>query len=91
IKNRDFIEFCGSKGIKREYSNVRTPQQNRVAKRKNMTLIEQLHFVAGDSEKEDESAPFLMQGILKKKMNLLKTTLYCQYGLLIPQQSRDQE
>ncbi|GJX02500.1 hypothetical protein Tco_0186413 [Tanacetum coccineum] len=26
----------------------------------------------------------LMQGILKKKMNLLKTTLYCQYGLLIP-------
>ncbi|GJR61210.1 hypothetical protein Tco_1503372 [Tanacetum coccineum] len=27
------------------------------------------------------------QGILKKKMNMLKTTLYCQYGLLIPQQS----
>ncbi|GJW51084.1 ribonuclease H-like domain-containing protein [Tanacetum coccineum] len=29
-----------SKGIKREYSNARTPQQNRVAERKNMTLIE---------------------------------------------------
>ncbi|GJV31901.1 copia protein [Tanacetum coccineum] len=27
----------------------------------------------------------LMQGILKNKMNLLKTTLYCQYGLLILQ------
>ncbi|GKE47661.1 ribonuclease H-like domain-containing protein, partial [Tanacetum coccineum] len=40
FKNSDFIEFCGSKGIKKEYSNVRTPQQNRVAKRKNMTLIE---------------------------------------------------
>ncbi|GKB84613.1 putative ribonuclease H-like domain-containing protein [Tanacetum coccineum] len=26
FKNRDFIEFCGSKGIKREYSNARTPQ-----------------------------------------------------------------
>ncbi|GJY58838.1 putative ribonuclease H-like domain-containing protein [Tanacetum coccineum] len=25
FKNRDFIEFCGSKGIKREYSNARTP------------------------------------------------------------------
>ncbi|GKD27537.1 putative ribonuclease H-like domain-containing protein, partial [Tanacetum coccineum] len=40
FKNRDFIELCGSKGIKREYSNARTPQQNRVAERKNMTLIE---------------------------------------------------
>ncbi|GJS11148.1 putative ribonuclease H-like domain-containing protein [Tanacetum coccineum] len=25
FKNRDFIEFCRSKGIKREYSNARTP------------------------------------------------------------------
>ncbi|GJR49016.1 putative ribonuclease H-like domain-containing protein [Tanacetum coccineum] len=40
FKNRDFIELCGSKGIKREYSNARTPQQNGVAERKNMTLIE---------------------------------------------------
>ncbi|GKF34349.1 putative ribonuclease H-like domain-containing protein, partial [Tanacetum coccineum] len=31
FKNRDIIEFCGSKGIKREYSNARTPQQNGVA------------------------------------------------------------
>ncbi|GJU08035.1 putative ribonuclease H-like domain-containing protein [Tanacetum coccineum] len=28
FKNRDVIEFCGLKGIKREYSNARTPQQN---------------------------------------------------------------
>ncbi|GKC19244.1 putative ribonuclease H-like domain-containing protein [Tanacetum coccineum] len=33
-------QFCGIKGIKREFSNVRTPQQNRVAERKNRTLIE---------------------------------------------------
>ncbi|GJS17009.1 ribonuclease H-like domain-containing protein, partial [Tanacetum coccineum] len=38
FKNRDVIEFCGSKGIKREYSNARTPQQNGVAERKNNTL-----------------------------------------------------
>ncbi|GJT37405.1 putative ribonuclease H-like domain-containing protein [Tanacetum coccineum] len=37
--SRDFIEFYGSKGIKREYSNARTLQQNGVAERKNMTLI----------------------------------------------------
>ncbi|GKA46386.1 putative ribonuclease H-like domain-containing protein [Tanacetum coccineum] len=40
FKNRDIIEFCGSKGIKREYSNARTPQQNGVVERKNKTLIE---------------------------------------------------
>ncbi|GJW96655.1 putative ribonuclease H-like domain-containing protein [Tanacetum coccineum] len=40
FKNRDIIEFCGLKGIKREYSNARTPQQNGVAERKNRTLIE---------------------------------------------------
>ncbi|GKF94012.1 putative ribonuclease H-like domain-containing protein, partial [Tanacetum coccineum] len=33
-------EFCRLKGIKREYSNPRTPQQNGVAERKNRTLIE---------------------------------------------------
>ncbi|GJX98191.1 putative ribonuclease H-like domain-containing protein, partial [Tanacetum coccineum] len=40
FKNMDIIELCRSKGIKREYSNARTPQQNGVAERKNMTLIE---------------------------------------------------
>nr|GEX10653.1 hypothetical protein [Tanacetum cinerariifolium] len=40
FKNNELIEFCGLKWIKREYSNARTPQQNRVAERKNKTLIE---------------------------------------------------
>ncbi|GJW20901.1 putative ribonuclease H-like domain-containing protein [Tanacetum coccineum] len=40
FKNREMDEFCGQKGIKREYSVARTPQQNRVAERKNRTLIE---------------------------------------------------
>ncbi|GJS37076.1 putative ribonuclease H-like domain-containing protein [Tanacetum coccineum] len=49
FKNRDFIEFCGSKGIKREYSNARTPQQNGVVERKNMTLIEAARTMLADS------------------------------------------
>ncbi|GJR76437.1 putative ribonuclease H-like domain-containing protein [Tanacetum coccineum] len=49
FKNRDIIEFCGSKGIKREYSNARTPQQNGVAERKNMTLIEAARTMLADS------------------------------------------
>ncbi|GJS08299.1 ribonuclease H-like domain-containing protein [Tanacetum coccineum] len=49
FKNRDFIELCGSKGIKREYSNARTPQQNGVAERKNRTLIEAARTMLADS------------------------------------------
>ncbi|GJX50768.1 ribonuclease H-like domain-containing protein, partial [Tanacetum coccineum] len=45
----DFIEFCWSKGIKREYNNARTPQQNRVAERKNKTLIEAARTMLADS------------------------------------------
>ncbi|GJS48317.1 ribonuclease H-like domain-containing protein [Tanacetum coccineum] len=38
-----------SKGIKREYSNARTPQQNGVAERKNMILIEAARTMLADS------------------------------------------
>ncbi|GJU85815.1 putative ribonuclease H-like domain-containing protein [Tanacetum coccineum] len=33
FKNRVMLEFCGEKGIKQEFSNARTPQQNGVAER----------------------------------------------------------
>ncbi|GJT42472.1 putative ribonuclease H-like domain-containing protein [Tanacetum coccineum] len=49
FKKNDFIEFCGSKRIKREYSNARTPQQNGVAERKNRTLIEAARTMLADS------------------------------------------
>ncbi|GJW76943.1 putative ribonuclease H-like domain-containing protein [Tanacetum coccineum] len=42
-------EFCGLKGIKREFSVARTPQQNGVAERKNMTLIEAARTMLADS------------------------------------------
>ncbi|GKD80332.1 putative ribonuclease H-like domain-containing protein, partial [Tanacetum coccineum] len=40
FKNRAMSEFCEEKGIKKEFSVARTPQQNSVAKRRNRTLIE---------------------------------------------------
>ncbi|GKF09437.1 putative ribonuclease H-like domain-containing protein, partial [Tanacetum coccineum] len=49
FKNSDVIEFCGLKGIKREYSNARTPQQNGVAERKKRTLIEAARTMLADS------------------------------------------
>nr|GEV12769.1 putative ribonuclease H-like domain-containing protein [Tanacetum cinerariifolium] len=49
FKNANLIEFCGFKGIRRDYSNARTPQQNGVAKRKNQTLIEATRTMVADS------------------------------------------
>nr|GEW60102.1 retrotransposon protein, putative, unclassified [Tanacetum cinerariifolium] len=49
FKNRDLDEFCEMKGIKREYSNARTPQQDRVTERKNRTLIEAARTMLADS------------------------------------------
>ncbi|GKA15049.1 retrovirus-related pol polyprotein from transposon TNT 1-94 [Tanacetum coccineum] len=40
FKNKEMNKFCERKGIKREFSIARTPQQNGVAERKNRTLIE---------------------------------------------------
>nr|GEY24093.1 putative ribonuclease H-like domain-containing protein [Tanacetum cinerariifolium] len=48
FKNHDLIELCGLKGIKREYSNATTPQQNGVAERKNRTLIEAARTMLAD-------------------------------------------
>ncbi|GKA12607.1 putative ribonuclease H-like domain-containing protein [Tanacetum coccineum] len=48
-KGQVYWNCCGIKGIKREYSNARTPQQNRVAERKNKTLIEAARTMLADS------------------------------------------
>ncbi|GJR01373.1 retrovirus-related pol polyprotein from transposon TNT 1-94 [Tanacetum coccineum] len=42
-------KLCGMKGIKREFSVARTPQQNGVAERKNRTLIEAARTMLADS------------------------------------------
>ncbi|GKB72506.1 putative ribonuclease H-like domain-containing protein, partial [Tanacetum coccineum] len=49
FKNNDINQFCGMKGIKREFSVARTPQQNGVAERKNRTLIEAARTMLADS------------------------------------------
>ncbi|GJW94367.1 putative ribonuclease H-like domain-containing protein [Tanacetum coccineum] len=49
FKNRVMLEFCREKGIKQEFSNARTPQQNGVAERMNRTLIEAARTMLADS------------------------------------------
>nr|GEV40401.1 hypothetical protein [Tanacetum cinerariifolium] len=49
FKNNDLNQFCGMKGIEREFSVPRTPQQNGIAERKNGTLIEAARTILADS------------------------------------------
>ncbi|GJW08353.1 putative ribonuclease H-like domain-containing protein [Tanacetum coccineum] len=50
FKNRVMSEFCEKKGIKKEFSVARTPQQNGVAERRNRTLIEAARTMLADSK-----------------------------------------
>ncbi|GKE12136.1 putative ribonuclease H-like domain-containing protein, partial [Tanacetum coccineum] len=49
FKNNDMNQFCGMKGIKKEFCVARTPQQNGVAERKNKILIEVARTMLADS------------------------------------------
>nr|GEV76941.1 hypothetical protein [Tanacetum cinerariifolium] len=49
FKNSDLNQLCGLKGIKREFSVPRTPQQNGIAKWKNQTLIKAARTMLADS------------------------------------------
>ncbi|GJS52529.1 putative ribonuclease H-like domain-containing protein [Tanacetum coccineum] len=48
FKNKEMNQFYEMKGIKREFSVARTPQQNGVAERKNRTLIEAARTMLAD-------------------------------------------
>ncbi|GJW30701.1 ribonuclease H-like domain-containing protein [Tanacetum coccineum] len=50
FKNKEMNSFCERKGVKREFSVARTPQQNGVDERKNRTLIEAARTMLADSK-----------------------------------------
>nr|GEY73069.1 hypothetical protein [Tanacetum cinerariifolium] len=50
FRNKKMNDFCSQKGIKREFSNARTPQQNGVAERRNKTLIEAARTMLADAK-----------------------------------------
>nr|GEU32177.1 hypothetical protein [Tanacetum cinerariifolium] len=50
FKNRDMNQFYEIKGILRQFSVARTPQQNRVAKKRNRILIEAARTMLADSK-----------------------------------------
>ncbi|GKF51253.1 putative ribonuclease H-like domain-containing protein [Tanacetum coccineum] len=48
FKNREMNQFCEKKGILRQYSVARTPQQNGVAEKRSRTLIEVARIMVAD-------------------------------------------
>nr|GFA96130.1 ribonuclease H-like domain-containing protein [Tanacetum cinerariifolium] len=74
FKNKEMNEFCTKKGIRREFSNAKTPQQNRVAKRRNRTLIEVARTMLADAKlsvpfwaEEVNSACYVQNRVLVNK------------------------
>ncbi|GJS25011.1 ribonuclease H-like domain-containing protein [Tanacetum coccineum] len=72
FKNKEMNQFYASKGIKREFSVARTPQQNGVAERKNRTLIEAARTMLADSKLP---TPFWAEAV--------NTACYVQYRVLV--------
>ena len=50
FKNSEMDSYCEEKGIERQYSAPRTPQQNGVAERRNRTLIEAARTMLADAK-----------------------------------------
>nr|GEV38740.1 hypothetical protein [Tanacetum cinerariifolium] len=50
FRNKEMNDFCSQKGIKRDFSNARTPQQNGVAERRNRTLIKATKTMLADAK-----------------------------------------
>nr|GEV51190.1 hypothetical protein [Tanacetum cinerariifolium] len=51
FRNKEMNEFYTKKGIRREFSNAKTPQQNGVTERRNKTLIEAARTMLADAKR----------------------------------------
>ncbi|GJV62554.1 putative ribonuclease H-like domain-containing protein [Tanacetum coccineum] len=68
FKNKVMDDFCREKGIRREYSVARTPQQNGVAERRNRTLIEAARTII----KPHNKTPYELFRGLKPALNFMR-------------------
>jgi transposase InsO family protein len=51
--SKEFMDYCSRHGIKRQFYVARTPQQNGVVERKNMTVQEMARTMIMDSKLKD--------------------------------------
>nr|GEV10888.1 hypothetical protein [Tanacetum cinerariifolium] len=62
FRNKEMNDFCSRKGIKREISNARTPQQNGVAEKRNRTLIEAARIMVLVNKSQNKTPYELFNG-----------------------------
>nr|GEZ48849.1 hypothetical protein [Tanacetum cinerariifolium] len=67
FRNKEMNDFCSQKGIKREFSNARTPQQNGVAKRRDRTLIEAARIMVLVNKSYNKTPYELFNGKFEEK------------------------
>ncbi|GJU18907.1 ribonuclease H-like domain-containing protein [Tanacetum coccineum] len=79
FKNKVMDEFCREKGIRREYSVARTPQQNGVAERRNRTLIEAARTMLADSKLP---TTFWAEAGFKPAITFIETICECHVTIL---------
>ncbi|GJT07346.1 putative ribonuclease H-like domain-containing protein [Tanacetum coccineum] len=76
FKNKVMDDFCREKGIRREHSVARTPQQNGVAERRNRTLIEAARTMLADSKvlivKPQNKTPYELFRGFKPALSFMK-------------------
>ncbi|GJR23106.1 putative ribonuclease H-like domain-containing protein [Tanacetum coccineum] len=75
FKNKIMDDFCREKCIKREYSVVRTPQQNGVAERRNRTLIEAARTILGKFDGKSDEGFFVGYSLSSKALRVHKENL----------------
>ncbi|GKE89434.1 putative ribonuclease H-like domain-containing protein, partial [Tanacetum coccineum] len=75
FKNKVMDDFCREKGIKREYSVAKTPQQNGITERRNKTLIEAARTMLADSKlpttfyaEADSTACYVQNRVYKESL-----------------------
>ncbi|GJZ16596.1 putative ribonuclease H-like domain-containing protein [Tanacetum coccineum] len=73
FKNKVMDDFCREKGIKREYSVARTPQQNGVAERRNRTLIEAARTILGKFDGKSDEGFFVGYSLSSKAFRVYNT------------------
>ncbi|GJR73809.1 retrovirus-related pol polyprotein from transposon TNT 1-94 [Tanacetum coccineum] len=73
FKNKVLDDFCRDKGIKREYSVARTPQQNGIAERRNRTLIEAARTILGKFDGKSDEGFFVGYSLSSKAFRVYNT------------------
>nr|GEX96037.1 hypothetical protein [Tanacetum cinerariifolium] len=63
FRNKEMNDFCSQKGIKREFSKARTPQQNGFAESRNRTLIEAARTMVLVNKSQNKTPYELFNGI----------------------------